>query len=182
MSICITDDLKYFIDIQVFLSQVSTIYQSLLTVSFEPFLSSMVDSTMSNPASWRPIEEFPGQLFAERTWLEGAILLGVVYGAELVIFLMCLNLLVRQITRKNWKIQVPLVIYIWILFICSTIFIAANSNMARLSFVDNRNFPGGPSAFETVMFSIPVDNMGNVAFVIANWLADGLMVNIVYLS
>ncbi|KAG6919945.1 hypothetical protein DXG01_013294 [Tephrocybe rancida] len=133
-------------------------------------------ASTSDPASWRPVEEFPGQLFAERTWLEGAILLGVAYGAELVIFAMCLMLLVRQTTRANWKMQVPLIAYVWVLFLCSTVFIAANSNMARLSFVDNRNFPGGPSAFEQAMFSIPVDNMGNVVFTIANWFADGLLV------
>ncbi|KAG6848397.1 hypothetical protein H0H93_000549 [Arthromyces matolae] len=139
--------------------------------------SAMSDPTLSDPASWRPKEQVPGQLFAERTWLEGAILLGVAYGAELVIFIMCFSLLVQQTTRFNMKKQVPLIVYIWVLFLCSTVFIAANSNMARLAFIDNRNFPGGPSAYEQVMFSIPVDNMGNVVFVIANWLADGLMVS-----
>lgn len=30
--------------------------------------------------------------------------------------------------------------------------------------------------FEEVMFSIPIDEMGNVAFVLANWFADALVV------
>ncbi|KAG6810538.1 hypothetical protein H0H92_011425 [Tricholoma furcatifolium] len=135
----------------------------------------MSNSSLTDPASWRP-DELPGVLFAERTWLEGAILLGVAYGAELVIFIMCFTLLVQQTTRSNLKKQIPMIAYISALFICSTLFIAANSEMTRLAFVDNRNFPGGPSAYEEVMFSIPVDNLGNVVFVIANWLADGLMV------
>ncbi|KAF8055310.1 hypothetical protein FPV67DRAFT_1789038 [Lyophyllum atratum] len=131
---------------------------------------------LGDPASWRPVEEFPGQLFTERTWLEGAILLGVAYGVELTLFAMCLNLLIRQTKRSNYILNIPLIGYICSLFICGTIFMAAAANMARLSFVDNRNFPGGPAMFETIMFSIPIDNMGNVAFVVANWLADGLMV------
>ncbi|KAG6826140.1 hypothetical protein H0H92_000995 [Tricholoma furcatifolium] len=136
----------------------------------------MSNSTLSDPASWRP-DAPPGQLFAERTWLEGAIILGVAYGAELVIFIMCFTLLVQQTTRANFRKNIALIAYISALFICSTLFIAANSEMTRLAFVDNRNFPGGPSAYEELMFSIPVDNLGNVVFVIANWLADGLMVS-----
>lgn len=133
-------------------------------------------SDLGDPASWRPVEEFPGQLFTERTWLVGAIVLGVAYGVELTIFSQCMTLLIKQTKSSNIKKNMPLIAYICALFICGTIFMGAAANMARLSFVDNRNFPGGPAMFETVMFSIPVDNMGNVAFVVANWLADGLMV------
>ncbi|KAF9467896.1 hypothetical protein BDZ94DRAFT_1287535 [Collybia nuda] len=130
---------------------------------------------LGDPASWRPVEEFPGQLFTERTWLVGAIILGVAYGVELTLFSQCMTLLIKQTKRANLKSTMPLIVYISCLFICGSIFMGAAANMARLSFIDNRNIPGGPSIYETVMFSIPVDNQGNAAFVIANWLADGLM-------
>jgi hypothetical protein len=48
--------------------------------------------------------------------------------------------------------------------------------MTELSFIDNRLYPGGPSAFENDMFSIPPDELGNVTFVLANWFADALVV------
>ncbi|TFK40274.1 hypothetical protein BDQ12DRAFT_734277 [Crucibulum laeve] len=129
---------------------------------------------MSNP--YRPIEEFPGQLFQERTWLEGAILLGVAYGVELTVFCMSFHLLFQQTTRSNLNKNGPLMLYISALFILGTLFMASAARMTQLAFIDNRNYPGGPAQFEVDMFSIPVDNLGNVAFVIANWLADGLMV------
>lgn len=33
------------------------------------------------------------------------------------------------------------------------------------------------AAFEEVMFSIPISEMGNVAFVLSNWFADVVVVN-----
>lgn len=47
----------------------------------------------------------------------------------------------------------------------------------QMAFIDNRNYPGGPDAFENDMFSIPIDNAGNVAFVLSNWLSDAVVVS-----
>ncbi|SJL05013.1 uncharacterized protein ARMOST_08384 [Armillaria ostoyae] len=55
-------------------------------------------------------------------------------------------------------------------------FVAGSSTMAQYSFIDYRLFPGGPAAFEEVMFSLPVSEMGNVAFVLSNWFADAVVV------
>jgi len=38
----------------------------------------------------------------------------------------------------------------------------------QMAFVDNRNYPGGPSAFEFNMFSAPINQAGNVALVVSN--------------
>ena len=51
------------------------------------------------------------------------------------------------------------------------------AKFTQLAFIDNRNFPGGPSAFENDEFSIPVDELGNVAFVLNNWLCDAVIVS-----
>lgn len=127
------------------------------------------------PNSYIPPEESPGQLSNERTWLEGAILLGVAYGVELTIFVMCFHLLWQQTTRSNWKTNMSLLLYISSLFILGTLSVAAADRTTQIIFIDNRNFLDGPSVFGRVRFSIPIHNMGNAAFVIANWLADGLM-------
>ncbi|OBZ74390.1 hypothetical protein A0H81_05756 [Grifola frondosa] len=52
---------------------------------------------------------------------------------------------------------------------------AADAKFTQLAFVDNRNFPGGPNAYENNMYSIPVDAMGNTAFAVASWCSDALM-------
>jgi len=44
-----------------------------------------------------------------------------------------------------------------------------------MAFIDNRNYPGGPSAWEDSMWFIPVDTLGNASFTVANWFADGIV-------
>ncbi|ESK86665.1 hypothetical protein Moror_9691 [Moniliophthora roreri MCA 2997] len=40
------------------------------------------------------------------------------------------------------------------------------------SLIDGREIPGGPNAFETVMFFLPVEMLANVTMVITSWLCD----------
>ncbi|KZT03126.1 uncharacterized protein LAESUDRAFT_762120 [Laetiporus sulphureus 93-53] len=62
------------------------------------------------------------------------------------------------------------------MFILGSTFMGACMEMTQLSFIQYRNFPGGPSEYENVEFSIPVDEAGNVAFILTNWCADALIV------
>lgn len=50
------------------------------------------------------------------------------------------------------------------------------SQFTQLAFINDRNFPGGPSAWEVEMFSISVDEISNVSFVLADWCSTALMV------
>jgi hypothetical protein len=45
------------------------------------------------------------------------------------------------------------------------------------SFIDGRDIPGGPSAFETTMFSIPIDMLGNVVMIMSTWFCDVINVS-----
>jgi hypothetical protein len=62
------------------------------------------------------------------------------------------------------------------MFILGTIFVGANTKVNELSFVDNRNFPGGPNAYLAANYNSHPNLLGNTMFVIANWLADSLLV------
>jgi len=66
--------------------------------------------------------------------------------------------------------------FVSVIFILGTIFMACIDKFTQMAFVEYRNFPGGPAAYEQAMFWIPVDELGNVAFVIGNWLMDALLV------
>ncbi|KAG2353811.1 hypothetical protein BDR07DRAFT_1553702 [Suillus spraguei] len=67
-------------------------------------------------------------------------------------------------------------VYICVMFTLGSLFFGSNSQFTQLAFIDDRNFPGGPSAWEVDMFSISVDEISNVSFVLADWCATALMV------
>ena len=57
-----------------------------------------------------------------------------------------------------------------------TLNLACNTRITQLEFIDNRNYPGGPNAWLFTFYSDGVNTTGNVSYVIANFLADGLLV------
>jgi len=130
---------------------------------------------MSLDPSWRPLED-DLTLFNEKTWLAGMILSGVAYGVVLTLFILSFVQLVRTTTKKNLKKKLPLLIYISLIFLFGTLIVGAGAKFTQLSFIDGRLFPGGPSAFEQAQFSIPIDEIANVSYVLATWLADGMVV------
>ncbi|KAG1753138.1 hypothetical protein EDD22DRAFT_827934 [Suillus occidentalis] len=126
-------------------------------------------------SSWTP-DESPETLLAEKGWLQGTVVSAIAYGIDVALYFMCFNLLFRQMNRTNYKKHMPLLIYITSVFIFSTLFMAALANFTQLAFIQYRNYPGGPNAFEINMFGIPVDNLGNACGLITMILSDGLVV------
>ena len=138
----------------------------------------------------------PPQVFAEGAWLYGAIATAALYGIVVVFYAMCARSLWRRIRthegapRKNWFFF----LYVNLIFALSTLYVAANSQITQLGFINNRDYPGGqsivynhqasnidkspspagPSAYEENTSSTPL----NVAFVVSNWCADALMVSV----
>ncbi|KIJ64927.1 hypothetical protein HYDPIDRAFT_89869 [Hydnomerulius pinastri MD-312] len=126
-------------------------------------------------SSWTPNENAQ-TLFAERCWLQGVMVSSVAYGISVSLYVMSFHLLVRNSTRVEFKKRLPLLIYITVAFILGTIFMVTLAAFTQMAFIDNRDYPGGPNAYENNMFSIPVDDVGNASFVLTNWLADALVV------
>ncbi|KAJ7670412.1 hypothetical protein B0H14DRAFT_1027016 [Mycena olivaceomarginata] len=126
-------------------------------------------------SSYSP-DESSADLFNEKMWLHGAVLCTVAYGVVLTLFSMCFYLLVKGMTRSSYKRSLFFLVYISVEFILATLFEGSLAKYVQLAFIEDRNFPGGPGAYEAAMFSIPVDEIGNVAFVLTNWLSDGLVV------
>ncbi|KAH7918947.1 hypothetical protein BV22DRAFT_1100026 [Leucogyrophana mollusca] len=122
--------------------------------------------------------ETASQLYAEETWLQGALLTGVGYGIVLALFWLCFRTLWKRIKVKdaNYRRNVFFLVYASVMFILGSLFMGSNCDFTQLAYINQRNFPGGPAAFEEQMFSIGADEIANVSFVLANWLADSLMV------
>ncbi|TRM69184.1 hypothetical protein BD626DRAFT_544008 [Schizophyllum amplum] len=127
-----------------------------------------MSGTLHDPSSWRPKEDAL-TLFSERAWLQGAFLATVAYGMQVVLFASAAYLLYK---RKNDIRNVALLVYICVIFGLGTLYMGGLLKFTQLCFIDQREYPGGPSAYEDDMFSIPVDMLANVTLVICNWLCD----------
>ncbi|KZT71134.1 hypothetical protein DAEQUDRAFT_138610 [Daedalea quercina L-15889] len=126
-------------------------------------------------SSWAP-NETSYQIFTEETWLQGALLSNIAYGVELTLFVMCFHLLARQTDRHNKTRQICLLSFITVIFVFGTLFVGGSMKFAQQAFVEYRNYPGGPAAFEEAEFSDPVDEIANVSWVVSNWLMDTFLV------
>jgi len=126
--------------------------------------------------SYRP--DFPPDvIFSEHTWLQGAFIASIAYGMSAVLFAMTIYLLQKHRRRHNSSKHFALTIYVSLLFMLSTVYQGTLQEWTQLSFIDWRNFPGGPSNFQNVMFSMPVDMGANTTLVISNWLCDVINVS-----
>lgn len=111
-----------------------------------------------------------------------------VLGALIVLFFKCMALLLKPVNRKREGIKWGLVSYTVVMFACGTIVTGMGQNMASVSFIDNREFPGvegvsppGPlgylvTACSTGKFEI----LPTIAALLNYWLADGLLVSRLY--
>ncbi|PCH42940.1 hypothetical protein WOLCODRAFT_73866 [Wolfiporia cocos MD-104 SS10] len=129
------------------------------------------------PSSYTP-DETSTQLFAEKAWLQGALFSNIVYGIEVSLFFQCFRVLLQGTNQRNRTRRAVLLVFITTLFTLGTIFVYSMSEYTQLAFIQNRNYPGGPSAYEEAMFWIPENMIGTAVFVIGNWLMDMLLASI----
>ncbi|KAF8213596.1 hypothetical protein K438DRAFT_1804276 [Mycena galopus ATCC 62051] len=125
---------------------------------------------MSINSTYRP-DETNVEIFSEHTWLQGAFLASVAYGMQALLFFMSVGLLWKA-RKTHPKRNLGLLVYITALYTGSTIYMGALLQFTQLSFIDDRNIPGGPNEFEDVEFSLPVDMIANVLMVILTWMCD----------
>ncbi|KAG6377930.1 hypothetical protein JVT61DRAFT_14720 [Boletus reticuloceps] len=89
----------------------------------------------------------PPKVYVEGTWLYGAIFTGVFYGIVVVLYVMCTRSTWSRLRsndnclKKNWFFFV----YVNFLFALSTLYVASNSQITQLGFINHRDYPGGES-------------------------------------
>ena len=130
---------------------------------------------MSDP-SWRPDED-AATIKSEDAWLQGALIMCIAYGSVATLCIQCFAMLARGFKRSRLSRDGPLIVYVVLIFILSTIFIGAAMQFTQQAFVDDRNFPGGPNAYEIDEFSIPLDALANDCLVVSTFLSDALLVS-----
>ncbi|KAI0781629.1 hypothetical protein BC629DRAFT_572459 [Irpex lacteus] len=123
------------------------------------------------------LNETSTQIFTEKTYLQGGLLCGVAYGAGLPLYVLALWC-IRNRRSCTTATRTAFLLFICVLFIMASITYASVSQLTQLAFVDNRDFEGGPSAYEKAQetITLPVSMMGNACFVAIIWFCDGLLV------
>lgn len=142
--------------------------------------------------SWAP-DETSSEIWVERALLAGAGIGNIAYGAtialascdvineplitgiHIVLFLMCFATLWKGRVRSS-KSTYGMLIYISSLFILGTIGNASQMRIVQEAYIDNRNYPGGPGAYDVYDGSVLTNVLGTAAYIINAWLADGLLV------
>lgn len=67
------------------------------------------------------------------------------------------------------------------MFAFGTIYVATTTRATMVSYVYFANFPGGPSNYNNlVLFSAPVGIVNTVSYVLANWMADAMLVGFLF--
>ncbi|KIJ16533.1 hypothetical protein PAXINDRAFT_132561 [Paxillus involutus ATCC 200175] len=125
--------------------------------------------------SWTPDEDAL-QLAAEKACLQGLVAGAVMYGINVALCCICSHFLLRRGKYTDHKRQLPLLIYVIVSFILATIIMSSLAAFAQLAFIDDRNYPGGPTSFEANMYRTATAQYGYIAFALSNWFSDSLLV------
>ncbi|KAJ2929654.1 hypothetical protein H1R20_g7447, partial [Candolleomyces eurysporus] len=123
---------------------------------------------------YAPPGETPADLWIERSNLAGIVIAGVAYGILFTIFVQCILSLRTSNPQKKRQAR-WLAAYSCVIFILATCGFAANVKFIQMTFIDYRNYPGGPNGFTFDFYTDPVNMFSLMCYVIMNWFADGLM-------
>ncbi|KAG2150465.1 hypothetical protein DEU56DRAFT_729175 [Suillus clintonianus] len=118
--------------------------------------------------------ESSAQIYAEATWLHGAIVAAMFYGVVVILSFTCWCSIWPRIRSHatGYRKNIFFFCYVTSLFVLGTLYMAFSMEETQKTFIYNRLFPGGPSAFARINFSLPL----GVALLLANWGADILMI------
>jgi len=106
-----------------------------------------------------------------------------ILGVLIVLFFQCMDALFSPANRRGEGIKWGLVIYTVLMFSFATILTGMGLNIESLSYIDNREFPGGegippgPLGYRLSVWSGALTVTPRLAFLFNNWLADGLLVS-----
>ncbi|KAJ7724801.1 hypothetical protein B0H16DRAFT_1585624 [Mycena metata] len=127
---------------------------------------------MADSSSFAPPGESSLDLWIERSNLNGVLLSAVAYG---ILFTLTFQTLLIFLQLPRAKIPWGFVGYICAMFILASLGFGGNAKFNQMTFIDDRNIPGGPNAFTVEFYSTWVNMMSFAAYVLMSWLADGLV-------
>ncbi|KAJ7662326.1 hypothetical protein B0H17DRAFT_1093673 [Mycena rosella] len=116
----------------------------------------------------------PTDLWLERSNLNGPLLSSVAYG---VLFTLAVQTLLRFLQLPRAKIPWHLVIYVSAIFSLASVAFAGTAKFSEMTFIDDRNYPGGPNSFAVNLFAKWENMMAFVPNILIGWMADGFLLS-----
>ena len=107
-------------------------------------------------------------------------------GMLVVLFFKCMSALFNPVYRRGEGINWGLVSFTVVMFSLATVCTAMNLDINSISYIDNREYPGdggtapGPLGYIATVFYKAINIVPNTAFVLNNWLADGLLASFLF--
>ncbi|KAI0079051.1 hypothetical protein K474DRAFT_724371 [Panus rudis PR-1116 ss-1] len=129
--------------------------------------------SLTNGTYYGPVDESPSAILLEKTFIASGYLTGVAYGIQLVFYAACVHRLWSR--RPRIRYTLFLISYITVLCIMNTIWTGTSAYGVQLTYVDYRNYPGGPPGFLLVEFSLPSNVLSLASYIVGNILADALL-------
>jgi len=117
-------------------------------------------------------------LLAQRSYFEGTIVATLAYGALLMLYIQLTQVLLSRPKRGNMYLAI--VAYSTVLFCLATIAIGGMIRYTEISYVDNRNFEGGPHAYYASHLTNKIHVMGQTCTTLVPWIGDILMLYRLY--
>ena len=106
-----------------------------------------------------------------------------ILGVLVVLFFKCMAALFNPVHRRGEPIKWGLVSYTVIMFSLVTAETAMTLDLRSLSYIDNREFPGGgiiqlpgPYGYQFSISLDPINIIPAAVLILSNWLADGHLV------
>ncbi|KAG7452005.1 uncharacterized protein BT62DRAFT_275787 [Guyanagaster necrorhizus] len=123
--------------------------------------------------SYAPAGESAADLLVERSNLNGMALSLVAYGILFTMAIQCYSGLLSMRARRGTT-QWWLWIYVTTVLALATVAIGGNQKFTEMTYIDYRDYPGGPNAFTTDFYATPINLMCFI-YVSLGWFADGLV-------
>ncbi|KIL60278.1 hypothetical protein M378DRAFT_84013 [Amanita muscaria Koide BX008] len=121
-----------------------------------------------------PNEDSDTILF-ERTFLAGMFAIGVGYGMQLILYVVCARYLWRERNRRG-RVMRFLLAYITLLLGLSSLWASSVIWTVEDMYINNRNYPGGPWSYFLATPDLPEDVILVVGLFVVTFLSDLLMI------
>ena len=101
----------------------------------------------------------------------------VILGIVVIVFFKSMAALFDPDHRRGETVKWGIVSYTVAMFSLVTVGTAAQFGVQSISYIDNREYRGGPLGYQLVIYSEAIDVIQNITFSLSVWLADGFLVS-----
>lgn len=107
-----------------------------------------------------------------------------ILGVAIVLFFRCIGALLNPVNHRRKAVKWGLVFYTAVMFMLATIYSTLGIVSQRISYIENREFPGingalppGPFGYDLLTYSDVINIAPYILFLLNQWLADGFLVS-----